>query len=72
MVAETFNPRWARDVVEAQISHGRKMPDKFTVHRDEGGIIYGTVNTTDKVFSSTTFYVDRIRERLAEEVGPRA
>ncbi len=72
VIAETFNPRWARDVVEKQISHGRKLPNRFTVHRDEGSIIYGAVNLTSEVLSSTTFHVDRIRERLAEEVGPRA
>lgn len=70
VVAETFNPRWARDVVENQMRHGRKMPDRFTVHRDEGGIIYGMGHPTHAIFSSTTFHVDHIRERLAEEAKP--
>jgi hypothetical protein len=70
VVADEWGPRWAKDVVEAQISHGRKMPDKFTVYRDKGGIIYGTNHPAHAIYSSTTFHVDYIRERLAEEAGP--
>ena len=70
VVANEWGPRWARDVVEAQISHGRKMPDKFTVYRDKGGIIYGSNHPTHGIYFSATFYVDHIRERLTEEAKP--